>query len=82
MAKMIRHRKKMHFNHFDYTGSGHVYFLTICTVDKKPYLKNPAIARSIVNQLTYRRDNKEIKLFCYCIMPDHVHLLLSLTEVY
>jgi len=37
------------------------------------------VAKTIEEELEFRRA-KEIKLFCYCIMPDHLHVLLSLAE--
>lgn len=82
MVNEIRHRKKMHLSNFDYANCGHVYFITICTADKRPYFQDYKIAESIVTQIAFRRDKEEIRLFCYCIMPAHVHLLLSLTKVY
>ena len=41
------------------------------------------IAEIIINELKFRKDElKEINLICYCIMPDHLHLLLSFAESY
>jgi REP-associated tyrosine transposase len=32
--------------------------------------------------MEFRRGKKEIRVFCYCFMPDHLHLLFSLGEDY
>lgn len=75
-------RKQMHLKGFNYSSHEHVFFLTICTADKQSYFSDSKVADLIVKELEHRRDIQEIKLFCYCIMPDHLHLLLSLKEAY
>ncbi|MGH2575524.1 MAG: REP-associated tyrosine transposase, partial [Ignavibacteria bacterium] len=40
------------------------------------------IAAIIEEEFRYRINANEIKLICYCIMPDHIHALLLLTEQY
>lgn len=81
MSNKSRRRKNIRLEDFDYTGGAYVYFITICTHDKQPYFRNAGIAKIIKDEIEFRMIN-EIKLFCYCIMPDHLHLLLSLTENY
>jgi putative transposase len=78
----FKQRKQIHLQGFNYSSHEDVFFLTICTADKQPYFSDPNISRVIVDELAYRRANKEIKLFCYCIMPDHLHMLISLEENY
>ncbi len=83
MVKPYKIRKQTHIEGFDYSDSGHVFFITICVVDKQVNFLNQGFAKIIVDELEFRRStNREIKLFCYCIMPDHLHILLSLTEGY
>jgi REP element-mobilizing transposase RayT len=82
MDNKIKHRKKLRLSNFGYKGSSFVYFITICTANKQPYFLNDEIAKTIADEMEFRKINKEIKLFCYCIMPDHLHVLLSLTEDY
>lgn len=73
----------MHLRDFDYEGSGHVYFLTICTADKQSFFLIKPIIKSVLGELAFRsQTTREIHLYCYCIMPDHIHLLLSLTDNY
>jgi len=75
-----RSRKKMHLDRFNYHAGNHVYFVTICTADKMPFLKDSRVAEIIVDELEIRRGKEEIILFCYCIMPDHVHIMISLSQ--
>jgi len=80
--KGFKQRKQIHLNNFHYGSHEHVFFITICTVDKQPYFADPKISKTVIDELEHRRANQEIRLFCYCIMPDHLHLLLSLNENY
>ena len=43
------------------------------------YLKIPAIAEIVKDTLHYP-NGKEYNLICYCIMPNHVHLVFELLE--
>lgn len=44
-----------------------------------PYLRRPEIA-DIVKRSLHFYDKKDYNLFCYCIMPNHVHLVFELRE--
>ncbi|MBW1706986.1 MAG: transposase [Deltaproteobacteria bacterium] len=82
MASNIKQRKQIHLRNFNYKGSSFVYYITICTSKKQPYFQNEKITKVIADEMEFRRANKEVRLFCYCIMPDHLHMLLSFTEDY
>jgi putative transposase len=75
-------RKRLHPKNFSYKGSDHIYFLTLCTQDSKNIFIDHRIAITVGDELEYRRSKNEIKLFCFCIMPDHLHILLSLDGSY
>ena len=82
MDNKIKKRKTMHLKDFDYTNDNYVYFVTICAENKQHYFVNNKITKIIEDELEFRRTTKDINLLCYCIMPDHLHILLSLTEDY
>ena len=82
MTHVLKKRKKTRLANFNYTDSGHIYFITLCTAGKNPYFKNDRIATVIIDELEHRRSMQEIRLLCCCVMPDHLHVLLSLTENY
>ena len=83
MLEDLQKRKNIHLKHFDYKGSDYTYFITICTNNKQNYFLNPEIASIVKDELLFRNEaRKEINLYCYCLMPDHLHLLLSLNESY
>jgi REP-associated tyrosine transposase len=82
MNMQLKHRKRLRLVDFEYTGESFVYFLTLCASYKRPYFADDRIASVIENDMGFRRIKGEIVLYCYCIMPDHLHLLLSLTDHY
>jgi putative transposase len=80
---MLPKRKQLHLIDYNYTNTDAVYFVTICTHNKQPYFKNPELAQYIAKEIAYRsRVSEEITVFAWCIMPDHLHLLLKLNEGY
>jgi putative transposase len=80
MENKLQPRKSLRLKGFDYTSKAYVYFVTTCTADKQPYFLDSRMAKMIEDGMEFRRAKKEIKLYCYCIMPDHLHRLLSLTD--
>ena len=89
-------RKPARLNNYDYSTSG-AYFITICTKDRKAILsdiivgtgvpdcpkikllEHGKIADKYINQLNNFYNN--ISVDKYVIMPDHIHLLLSINNV-
>ena len=80
--KEFKQRKQLRLKSFNYASNSAPFFVTICTANKQPYFIDPNISGEVVCELEYRRTTGEIGLFCYCIMPDHIHLLISLEENY
>ena len=81
-GKEFQQRKKIHLKDFAYSSCEDIFFLTICTANKQAFFSDSRVSKIITNELEHRYSSNEIKLFCYCIMPDHLHLLLSLNESY
>ncbi len=60
---------------FDYTQI-RPYFVTICTKNGAQILHGE-LAKDVASCLKELRASHNFKLYAYCIMSDHVHLLLS-----
>ena len=89
-------RKKNRLENINYTENG-VYFITICSKDKKcifskvypaandalaPEIKLSSIGRILndaVNDIENHYEN--VSLVNYVIMPNHIHLLISIEDV-
>lgn len=76
-ARNLQKRKPMRLKEFDYSGSNYVFFLTICARHLTNPFNDPELAREVISALLYLVDNDKIRLYCYCLMPDHLHLALS-----
>jgi putative transposase len=64
---------------FDYRGF-HRYFLTFCTLDRRPTFARAAIVECVLAQFRRAADRTAIELLAYCFMPDHAHLLVGGTQ--
>ena len=73
---MLPKRKQIHLPAFDYSNTNRVFFLTICVHDKQRFFADPEAARHIADEIDYRANTeKQVTVYAFCIMPDHVHLL-------
>ena len=88
----LKKRKKIRIENFDYATPG-AYFITLCVSDRRPLLWehkefDPAhpeklplsaigmVAEIGINQISDHYQN--IVVDKYCIMPDHIHLILRI----
>jgi putative transposase len=67
-------RKSPRLKEFDYSQL-YIYFLTICTIEKKNIFQNNSLNQEIIHCLLEEKTNSGIRLLCYCLMPNHLHLL-------
>ena len=71
-------RKNIRLKNFNYSQPNYVYFVTICAAEShKPFL-NEKMANAITESIDFLRSRKNLLVFAYCLMPDHLHLLVSL----
>jgi REP-associated tyrosine transposase len=60
---------------FNYRGR-YTYFLTICTKNRQPAFADADFAAFAIAQLLQQTRARGFSILAYCLMPDHVHLLL------
>jgi REP element-mobilizing transposase RayT len=70
-------RKRLRLKDFDYSNPSHVFFITICARDKAAPFLNSELAEEIVSSLMVLKERKEFPVYCYCLMPDHLHIVIS-----
>ena len=77
----IHHRRSIRLQGYDYSQSG-AYFVTICTKDRSPTLLNTAV-RNVVQATWDEQPDRfpHITLDESVIMPNHVHVIIILTEL-
>jgi REP element-mobilizing transposase RayT len=59
---------------------GATYFLTLCTENRAPGLTTTAIAERIITEAHALTADTTWRLISATVMPDHVHLLITLGE--
>jgi len=85
-------RKSIRIKNYDYAAPG-AYFITVCTANREKFFWNGVGADSIRPQsvplsaigkiaeqgiLQIAKHYKNISVDKYCIMPDHIHLILRI----
>ncbi|PKN02094.1 MAG: hypothetical protein CVU77_01350 [Elusimicrobia bacterium HGW-Elusimicrobia-1] len=68
--KKIRLEKEL------YSQPGRIYFVTVNTNFKKGFFIEDNFNREIIQCLLTERNNR-YSIFVYCLMPDHIHFLIS-----
>ncbi len=69
-------RKNPRLKDFDYS-SQKAYFITICTKDKRLYFRDDNFNNQTIDCLVKEKIQTNFLVYVYCLMPDHIHLLLS-----
>jgi putative transposase len=64
---------------FSYRGP-HRYFLTFCTFERRPYFRSSEAAEIVVRHVRRTAIAQRFAVLAYCLMPDHVHLLVEGTH--
>ncbi|MBY0495918.1 MAG: transposase [Cyanobacteria bacterium] len=64
------------FPGFDYAGFNR-YFITICVDKRSPVFLDIELGRYIVAQLLIFAEQFGFEVIAYCVMPDHIHVLLA-----
>jgi putative transposase len=86
IIRMYKQHKQYRLTGYDYSQNG-FYFITIVTKNRIPYFGKIEKQQSIFSPIgKYMDDNfqilsekiAEIKITEYVIMPDHIHLILSI----
>ena len=61
---------------YEYVGVQR-YFLTICTAQRVEHFKNAEKVDTAVRHFLQSAERERIALIVYCVMPDHIHLLVD-----
>jgi putative transposase len=63
---------------FDYSSPDHVFFVTTCARAGTTPFADERLAHVVVGALQWLRSERGVRLYAYCLMPDHLHVLLQL----
>jgi putative transposase len=67
--------KRPRLKSFDYIGT-YAYFITIITIEHAVYFKEPEVVNAVIEILNETARCEGFRIFTYCFMPDHLHLLV------
>lgn len=69
-------RKSPRLKGFDYSQP-FAYFVTVCTKAKQELFADEALSHEIITCLKDEREATGVKIFAFCLMPNHFRLLIS-----
>ena len=72
----IIQKKRVRLEDFNYKGFFR-YFVTICTYNKECVFKNDLLVEWLTDTLREKSNSFGFKVWAYCFMPDHLHLLIE-----
>ncbi len=79
LAKRNTYKKRPRLKNFNYRGP-YRYFVTICTDNKRKIFIQEEPVKQIIDILRESSKLFGFRIWAYCFMPDHLHLLLEGTE--
>ena len=68
--------KNIRLNHTNYTGK-RTYFVTQCCHERRRYFAGPARCKWLLSHLRFISIAHSFAIAAYCIMPNHIHLLVD-----
>ncbi len=69
-------RKNIRLARDEYVGR-RIYFITICTENRCAIFHNPKRARAAIESLERISKSMNVLVHAFCVMPDHVHILVE-----
>jgi len=60
-----------------YVSASRVYFITIRAYTNQAAFVRPELNQLVLDVLAEEQERQECSVFTYCLMPDHLHFLIS-----
>jgi REP element-mobilizing transposase RayT len=74
---MVKRRKNIRLSDQIYELSSQIFSVTVCTQDRRPIFRNEKWAKVILGSLNAGLFAIQTEQYAWCLMPDHLHLLIS-----
>ncbi|MCP4668970.1 MAG: transposase [Deltaproteobacteria bacterium] len=75
-----KRRKNIRLPRGVYEHPNQIFSVTICTTKRRRLFADPIVAREVVNSLKSGPVAQKSEMYAYCLMPDHLHALISQRE--
>ena len=73
----LPNHKRIRLDAGDYSRPGAICSVTVAVRNREPVFANPEIASAAVDVLRAHSSRSAIKVYGYCVMPDHVHMIIE-----
>lgn len=73
----LQARKKIRLSRESYKIPGYVYSITVCCAEKRAVFMNAELSETLDRELRTHPVGVGVKTLAFCLMPNHVHLLLQ-----
>jgi REP element-mobilizing transposase RayT len=73
-------RKRTRLSAANYANTHEICSVTIAVSGRQPVFTDPLVASGAVSVLRSLAATRRVRIFAFCVMPDHVHLVLSPSE--
>jgi len=80
MNRPVRPRKRIRLDLATYAIPGLVWHVTVATRNRQPVLDDPWIAETVIESIRFQCIKGKADLLIFCVMPEHVHLVISIGE--
>ena len=68
--------RSIRLSNYDYSEDRPIH-VSICTDSKQNIFDSDAKAKIIIHELLKTSEDIGFRILCYCLMPDHLHIVLS-----
>jgi putative transposase len=72
-------RREHHLPREEYRRTDVPFFLTLCARHHREPFHCKTLAGAVVEAIEHRRKQNVWQVYAYCLMPDHLHLVVQLT---
>ncbi|MDP2728077.1 MAG: transposase [Dehalococcoidia bacterium] len=76
-SNTLKRHKRIRLDVGLYAQPGAICSVTLAVRDRQPIFANPAVAKAAVEVLVERSDKTGVPVYGYCVMPDHIHIVLG-----
>ncbi len=73
--------KRLRLNLDSYAIPGTVWHVSSPTLGRRPVFQDPEMADVVVDALVFQCTKAQADLFLYCVMPDHIHVVVGIQDV-
>jgi putative transposase len=74
---VVKRRKNIRLSREIYEEPSRIFSVTICTAKRQRLFENPELATKMIETLYTGPMGQQGNVFAYCLMPDHMHLLVA-----